>query len=110
MKRGNVEVRRVDSLDHFHDSTLHFGGCLVGEGYREDLVGAHATIFHEIGDSPGDDACLASPGAGNNQERTIRGGDGFELLRVEVFENWIVHLYRDYTNFRLEVCSPSCWF
>ena len=43
----------------------------------------HAQLADEPGDAVGDDARLARPGAGENQERSVAVGHGFALLGIE---------------------------
>ena len=64
----------------------HLRGGLVGERDREDLVGANAALFNEIGDAVGDDAGLSRARAGQQQNGAIDGLDAFALLRVHVVE------------------------
>ncbi len=68
------------------DALGHLAGSLIGEGDSEDGVCGDASLFNQIGDAVGDDACLARAGAGEQQDGAVDGLDAFALLRVHVFE------------------------
>ena len=48
----------------------HLPGGLVGEGEEEDALGRDAP-FKESGDPVGDDAGLAAPGSGDDEDGSI---------------------------------------
>ena len=64
------------------DAPHHFAGGLVGERQQQDAVGGDA-LFQQVGDAVGERARLARTGAGDDERRAGRRGDGGELLRVE---------------------------
>ena len=59
---------------------------LVRERHRENLVGLGVAIADEIRDSAGDDAGLARPGAGEDQQRPLGMKDRGALFGVERVE------------------------
>jgi len=61
---------------------FHRPGRLIGEGDCHDAARADATDLDEIGDAVGDNPCLATPGAGQNQHRPAYGFNGFSLRGV----------------------------
>ena len=69
------------------DALLHLGGGLVGEGEREDLLGAGAALGDQPGDAAGDDGGLAGAGAGHDEQRAGVVGDGLTLRVVEAIED-----------------------
>ena len=85
VERRHPHLRRHRS-DEPGDATLHLVGRLVGERDGEDGEGGHAQLAHQIGDAIGQDARLARPGAGNNEQRSALVGDGLTLDRVEIVE------------------------
>jgi hypothetical protein len=63
---------------------------LVGEGDGEDASRARTFfVLDEPGDAIGDDACLAGTGAGEDEQRTLRGLDGSALLGIEMGEKGV---------------------
>ncbi len=68
---------------------LHLDRGLVGEGERQDLLGARALGGDQPGDALGDRLGLAGAGAGDDQQRTLAVGDGAELLVVETVEDGV---------------------
>ena len=68
--------------DHFIDPLEHLLGGLVGEGHRQDVPRGDALADH-VGDAAGEGACLASAGAGQDQDRAGVGDHGGPLLRIE---------------------------
>ena len=86
-----VEGRNFDVgiavVDQRVDALLHLSGRFVGEGEREDLVGARLALRDEPGDAPSDDRRLAGAGAGDDQERAGIVGDGPALLVVQAVED-----------------------
>jgi hypothetical protein len=67
------------------DARLHFLGCFVGEGDREDGFGGD-TARNEIGHAEGDGASFAGTGAGEQKHRTFGGFCGETLFRIERVE------------------------
>ena len=69
--------------DQADDPLAHLAGGLVGEGHGQDVPGPDALDADEVGDPMGQDAGLAGPGAGQDEERALRRRDRAGLLRVE---------------------------
>ena len=69
--------------EQIRDAPHHFAGGLVGERQQQDAVGGNA-LFEQIGDAIGERARLARAGAGDDERRAGRRGDGGELLRVQL--------------------------
>ena len=67
----------------------HLGRGLVGKGDGEDGIRRDALRLNEIRNAVRDDARLARAGAGQDQDRTIRGLHGGALLRIHLFEQGI---------------------
>ena len=84
---GGMEGAQADPLgalaQQVEHPAFHLAGGLVGEGDRQDLVGAHAQLADQVGDALGEHAGLAGAGAGQHQHRPKPGGDSLLLLRVE---------------------------
>ena len=68
------------------DARAHLLGRLVGERDREDFVRLGVAVADEVGDAAGDDARLAGPGAGEDQQRPVDVQDGLALFGVEGVE------------------------
>ncbi len=64
------------------DAPHHFAGGFVGEGEQQDAVGGNA-LFEQVGDAIDEGARLAGAGAGNDERRAGRRGNGGVLLLVE---------------------------
>ena len=69
--------------EQIRDAAHHFAGGLVGEGQQQDAVGGDA-LFEQVRDAVGERAGLARAGAGNDEGRAGRRGDGGELLLVQL--------------------------
>src|SRR5262249_11947771 len=84
MKRGQ-ERSRTNPLTREQPGNprFHLACGLVGEGYREDLLGSHASLSDEMDDTMSDDACLARSSARKHQDRTILALDSLDLLLIE---------------------------
>ena len=65
------------------DAGAHLAGGLIGEGDGEDAPGRHAGLADEVGDAVGDDARLARPRPGQDEQRAGGAGDGLSLGGVE---------------------------
>jgi len=76
--------RRVIAAQQFADPFGHLPGSFVGKGHRQDILGAHTQIVDQVRDAMGDDAGLARPGSGQDQERSLAVEYGAFLGRVEV--------------------------
>ena len=70
-------------LEEEANAVTHLCGGLIGEGHRKDRLRRNALPNH-LGDPVGDDSCLASAGAGQDQHRSFGCKRGFALLRVEI--------------------------
>ena len=81
MKRAAPERRQFLS-EQAGDAPHHFAGGLVREREQQDAVGGNA-LFEQVGDAVGERAGLARTGAGNDEGRAGRRGDGGELLWIE---------------------------
>ena len=81
------------------DAPHHFAGGLVGEREQQDAVGGNA-LFEQIGDAVGERARLARTGAGDDERRAGRRGDGGELLRIEFAR--VINLQMDCGTERFE--------
>ena len=68
------------------DARPHLFGRLVGERDREDFVRLRVAVADEIGDAAGDDAGLARPGAGEDQQRPLDMKNRFALFGIERLE------------------------
>ena len=70
---GRVEGRDPHLLggrpDQFGHPRAHLARRLVGEGDGENAPGRRVAGGEEVGDAPGEHACLARAGPGNDQER-----------------------------------------
>ncbi len=75
-ERGQLLPEQIRHPPH------HFLGRLVGEREQQNALGRDA-LLQQVGDPIGERAGFARPGAGNDQRRARRGGDGRVLLRVE---------------------------
>ena len=82
MERAAPE-RRQFLPQQIRDAPHHFAGGLVGERQQQDAVGGNA-LFEQIGDAIGERAGLARAGAGDDERRAGRRGDGGELLRIQL--------------------------
>ena len=60
---------------------------LVGEGHRQDAVGADAAHPHQVGHPVSDHPGLAAPGPGGDQEGPLDGLDCLPLGGVQSFED-----------------------
>ena len=71
--------------DHSRQPLPHLAGRLVREADRDDPLRRYA-LLEQMDDTGGDDARLARPRAGENQQRAFGGFDGLALTRIEVAE------------------------
>ena len=95
MHAQNLGADRVERAEPRHrllrtgeDSNplAHLPRGLVGEGHRQDLMGAGAAGRNDVRDSGGQDARLAHAGAGENENRPVQRLDRPALLFVQPFE------------------------
>ena len=68
------------------DARAHLFGGLVGERDGEHFVRLGVAVADEVGDAAGDDARLAGPGAGEDQQRSVGVKNRFALFGVEGVE------------------------
>ena len=81
MERAAPERRQLPA-QQIGDAPHHFAGGLVGEREQQNSVRRDA-LFQQIGDAIGERARLAGAGAGNDERRAGRRGDGGQLLRIQ---------------------------
>ena len=95
MHAQNLGADRVERAEPRHrllrpgedgNPLAHLAGGLVGEGHREDLMGAGAAGRNDVRDPGGQDARLANAGAGENKNRAIEQLDRPALLFVQPLE------------------------
>ena len=68
------------------DAHAHLARRLVGEGHRQDLIGASAAGGDEMRDPGGQHARLADAGAGENEHRPVQRLDRALLLVIQSIE------------------------
>ena len=68
------------------DARAHLLGRLVGERDGEHFVGLRVAVADEVRDAAGDDAGLARPGAGEDQQRPVDVEDRVALFGVQGVE------------------------
>src|SRR5689334_10017204 len=71
--------------DEIADALFHLVRGFVGKRYGKNIPRGR-TLFDEIGDTIRDDARLARAGACEHEHRTLRGENGFTLLRIEILK------------------------
>ena len=77
-----------EAIGHQHiDARFHLGGGLLGEGERQDLLGASALGGDQPGDALGQDLGLPGAGARHHEQRTVAVGDREALLVVQALED-----------------------
>jgi hypothetical protein len=72
--------------DQRADPVLHLPGGLVGEGHRQDVEGARPPGGDQVGGAGGQHPGLAGAGAGQHEDRALRGLDGAALLGIKPLE------------------------
>jgi hypothetical protein len=65
------------------DARAHLLGGFIGKGHREDAAGVGHAFADQIGDAVRNDAGLARPCAGENEQRAMGMDDGVLLLGVQ---------------------------
>src|SRR5262249_36782980 len=70
------------SWDQFGDALAHFAGSFVGEGYCQ-YVPRRNSLLNHVGDSKGNDPCLAGAGSRQDEHRTFDSLNSVPLLRVQ---------------------------
>jgi hypothetical protein len=83
VKGAAPDIACVD-LDKMFHPVKHFPGCFIGEGEKENRVGGYS-FFKESGNPVGNDAGLAAPSSGDNENGTIFAEDNLELFLVQLF-------------------------
>ena len=95
MHAQNLGADRVERAEPRHrllrtgedgNPLAHLPRGLVGEGHRQDLMGAGAAGRNDVRDSGGQDARLAHAGAGQNENRPVQRLDPPPLLFVQPLE------------------------
>ena len=84
-----THMPRTGIGEHRVEPRQHLLGGLVGEGHRQHAAGRELAGLDQPGDARGQHAGLARAGAGEDQRRLGRQGDGGELLGIEAFEQAI---------------------
>jgi hypothetical protein len=82
---GGDERRALQTLpgEQALDPLAHLARGLVREGDGEDVVGRNVALADQISDAVDDDARLARPRAGQNQQRPLGRHDRLALPLVE---------------------------
>ena len=70
-------------VEQLLDSAAHLPRRLVGERHRQDFAGLGPSLLDQPGDPVGQHPCLATAGAGKDQQRPVLCGDGGALRRIE---------------------------
>ena len=83
---GDERRLEPDRQEERLDPAGHLTRRLVGEGDGQQVARRDTALAGEPGDPVGDDARLAAPGAGQDEERPVTGGDGLALRRVQIVE------------------------
>ena len=86
---GGGAARRV--TDELLDPMAHLLGSLVGERDGKHLIGTRQALPNHVCDPEGDDACLARPGTGQDQQRAFGVEDGFALGGIQGIESVLFH-------------------
>ena len=81
-----THMPRTGIAQHRVEPGQHLLRRLVGEGHGEHAAGRELAGLDQPGDAGGEDAGLAGAGAGEDQGRLGRQGDGGELFGVQAFE------------------------
>ena len=82
MERATPKRRQFLS-QQIPDPAHHFAGRFVGERQQQDAVGGDA-LFEQVRDAIGQRAGLARAGAGDDEGRAGRRGNGGQLLGVQL--------------------------
>src|ERR687884_513293 len=115
-RRGREPARR----QHVLDAGLHLARRLVGKRDGENLPRRYGSALNQVSDAKRDDARLARPRAGQNQQRPIDGLDRFALLGIQLVHYLInfctalncgesaVRIISNSAISRLEGIAPAC--
>ena len=90
VERADPHAAQVHRQHRRHASE-HLARCLVGERHRQDAAGGRAPGLDQPGDACRQHARLAAAGAGEDEDRPVGHGDGFELAGIETFEERLEH-------------------
>ena len=82
MERARLDVTTT-LADEADDPLPELGGGLVGERDREDAERRDALDADQIRDAVGEDTRLPGAGTREDQQRSVRRGDGARLLWIE---------------------------
>ena len=72
-------------MEHFVDTSQHFGGCPAGKGEQQDPRRINSfvnQVRHTMNERPR----LAGTRAGNQQQRILAMQNGFPLFGIQSFE------------------------
>ena len=86
-----VDIAGVVVAGQVVDALAHLIGGLVGKGDAQDVAGQNAQLIHQVGKPPGEGPGFARPGAGDDPDEALRGGDGLPLGPVQV-QQYLFHL------------------
>ena len=93
VERGDPHRARFVRRQHGAQAPGHLVGGLAGEGDGRHAVRLGAAGAHQVRDAGADDAGLPRPGAGDHQDRAVRGGDRLALAVVEGGEQALVSVF-----------------
>ena len=72
--------------DQLIDALCHLAGGFIGERDCQNRFRQDSLIVDQVRDAVGDHARLSRPGAGQDEQRSIGGFDGFALFGIELGE------------------------
>jgi hypothetical protein len=81
--KGATPQRREVAAEQFGNAPHHLLRGLVGERQQQQTISRDA-LFEQEGNPVGERAGLARAGAGDHERRPGGGGDGGQLLRVQL--------------------------
>ena len=82
VKRGDPHPLR-HRADEAADAIAHLPRRLVGERDRQQAERADVAVSEQVGDAVAQHACLARPGPGHHERRTVAVQHGSSLTRVQ---------------------------
>ena len=86
MESRDPDGASVRGTEQGVDAFFHLAGRLAGEGQGGDRAGGDATVAYQMCDARTDDTRLPRTGPGDDEQRAVRCGHGFELAVVEAVE------------------------
>ena len=86
MKGGDHRLGDGKAAHQLVHPLHHLLRGFVGERHGQDGVCHDAAVFDEMGDAVGDNPGLTAARPGEDEDRPVRGFNGFALLRVEFIE------------------------